>query len=69
MILAGGGASLATAHAVARVLGATVGDVLGWPVAEVPAASPRFGDLPAWRQAEMEARRLYGDVLPAFAFV
>ena len=67
-ILAGGGASLATAHAVSRVLGTTVADVLGWPVAEVVPASPRFGDLPAWRLAETEARRLYGDVLPSFAF-
>jgi hypothetical protein len=70
-ILAGGGASLATAHAVAKILGTTVADVLGWPVAEVPAAgasSPRFGDLAAWRMAEAEARRLYGDVLPGFAF-
>lgn len=68
-ILAGGGASLATAHAVAKVLGTSVADVLGWPVADVSAkGSPRFGDLAAWKVAEAEARRLYGDVLPGFAF-
>lgn len=68
-ILAGGGASLATAHAVAKCLGTTVADVLGWPVAEVTSkGTPRFGDIPAWRLAEAEARRLYGDVLPGFAF-
>jgi hypothetical protein len=68
-ILAGGGASLATAHAVAKVLGTSVADVLGWPVTDVSVkSSPRFGDLAAWKVAEAEARRLYGDVLPAFAF-
>lgn len=68
-ILAGGGGSLATARAVGEDLGMTVAEVLGWEVHEGGKSDrPRFGDRPGWAAAEAEARRLYGDILPGFAF-
>lgn len=54
---------------MANVLGISVAEVLGWPVSEAPrSGEPRFGDNPLWRLASAEARRLFGDVLPVFAF-
>lgn len=68
-IIKGEGGSLALAKAVAKDLGLTLSEVLGWPVSEAPkSGEPRFGDNPQWRAASQEARRLWGDLLPSFAY-
>jgi hypothetical protein len=68
-LLSGGGGSLETAKNLSALLGLPLSDVLGWPTnASDQPPTPAFGDLPGWREAEAEARRRFGDLIPGFAF-
>ena len=67
--LKGEGTSIETAKQLSALISIPVGEILGWNLPNRgQGSSPTFGELPEWPEAEAEARRRFGDIIPGFAF-